>query len=59
MIVLMIALILSWYIPRNALFYDTYSLDLFAHILYISPRGIFILSLKMPLIGERSDFNRF
>ena len=32
---LMIALILSSYISRNALFYDTYSLDLFIHILYI------------------------
>ena len=59
MIVLMIALILTWYISRNALFYDNYSLDLFIHILNISPRGIFILSLKMPLIGESSDLNRF
>ena len=45
MIVLMIALILSWYISRNALFYDTYSLDLFIHIIYIyiSTRNIYFI----------------
>ena len=44
MIVLMIALILSWYISRDALFYETYLLDLFIHnFIYISTRNIYFI----------------
>ena len=56
------SLILSWYISRNALFYDTYSLDLFIHTLYIyiSTRNIYFIpedAVDWRKLGFFSTFN--